>query len=68
MKAIFLILLVLSLFSFSYEKKQSECEVEFFTCNFKCGLTNKKEDTLGLAMCMNACQKERTQCLKNATE
>jgi hypothetical protein len=49
-------------------KKKSECEAEFFTCNFKCGLTNKKEDTFGLAMCMNTCQKERTQCLKNATE
>ena len=68
MKAIFLILLVLSLFAFSYEKKKSECEVQFFTCNFKCGLTNKKDDSYGLYMCMNACQNERTQCLKNATK
>ena len=68
MKAIFLILLVLSLFAFSYEKKKSECEVEFLSCNFTCGLTNKKDDTFAILQCTNACQKDRTECLKNATD
>jgi len=68
MKAIFFILLVLSLFAFSYEKNKKECEEEFLSCNFKCGLTNKKDDTVAIVLCTNACQRDRTECLKNATD
>ena len=50
------------------KKKKSECEVEFFSCNFKCGLTNKKDDTVAIVMCTTQCQKDRTECLKNATD
>ena len=66
MKAIFLILLVLSLFAFSFEKTKKQCATDFATCNFKCGLTNDKDDTYGLYTCTNKCQKEKEKCLKTA--
>jgi hypothetical protein len=68
MRTIFLLLLVLSLLSFSYEKTKKECETEFFGCNFKCGFTHDKDDDWGLATCMDKCQKARTSCLNTATK
>ncbi len=67
MKAIFFILLVLSLFAFSFEKTKMQCAKDYAGCNFKCGLTTDKDDTYGLYVCTNKCEKEKEKCLKTAT-
>ena len=61
-----LCLIFIYLFAFSYEKKtESNCNAEYFGCNFKCGLVNDKNDSYGLYVCMTDCDKQRKKCLKS---
>ena len=67
MKVGYLILLILSLFIFSKEQKtKSECHASYLSCNFKCGLLNKKDDYIGLHICVIDCQNAYQKCLKFA--
>ena len=79
MKTIFLILLVLSSFAFSYESIEpiySACESNFLWClNIECEqgskivrVFNDTDIDSKLQVCKNKCQEKFLQCLKTKAE
>jgi len=76
MKAIFLIIFVLSLFEFSFsEENQQErlhrqilCRVDRHNCNYDCGAKfSIKNETNAHNLCLKVCQLKFDLCLKNIT-
>jgi hypothetical protein len=60
-ESILFILLIISLFSSSKEETKSQCKAKFSSCNFKWDLINNKDDSYGLYICINDCQKTQNK-------